>query len=183
MSALADEGRLDRLAPWVIGGLSIGVVGAVAAALRFPVGGGVHEGGPSFLASLNACLNATSATLLTTGWLAIRRRRIAVHRACMVAAFVASSLFLVFYLVHHATVGSVPFRPEASWLRTLYFAILIPHVVLSAVVLPLALTTLYLALRGRFAAHRRVARWALPLWLFVSVSGVVVYGMLYHLPA
>jgi uncharacterized membrane protein YozB (DUF420 family) len=174
---------VDRFAPWVIGGLSFAVVAAIAAVLGNRSPAEVHAGGPSVLASLNASLNATSASLLLAGWTAIRRRRIAVHRACMLAAFAASSLFLVGYLLHHATVGSVPFPHQASWLRGLYFAILVPHVLLSAVVLPLALTTLYLAWRGRFAQHARLARWTLPIWLFVSVSGVAVYALLYHLPA
>jgi uncharacterized membrane protein YozB (DUF420 family) len=134
----------------------------------------------SDLPALNATLNATSAVLLTIGWRFIRSRRIAAHRRCMIAAFVTSSLFLISYVVYHAQVGSKPF-PGTGILRSIYFAILIPHVVLAAAVPPLAIVTLARGLRRRDAAHRRLARWTLPIWLFVSVSGVIVYLMLYQL--
>jgi len=135
---------------------------------------------PSTLATMNACANGTATILLVSGWIAVRRRLVRAHRLCMLGALAASTLFLVGYVVHHARVGSVPFAgPDA--LRPIYFAVLVPHVLLSAVVLPLALTTVWWAWRGRFASHRRIARWTLPLWLYVSASGVAVYWMLYRL--
>jgi uncharacterized membrane protein YozB (DUF420 family) len=118
--------------------------------------------------------------LLTTGWLLIRRGRIAAHRACMIAAFVTSTLFLISYVVYHAHAGSTPF-PGRGPVRAVYFSILVPHVVLAAAVLPLSIVTLARALRGSFLRHAQIARWTLPIWLFVSVTGVVVYLMLYQL--
>lgn len=132
----------------------------------------------SDLPALNAALNATSAVLLTTGWVLIKSHRIAAHRRCMIAAFVTSSLFLTSYLVYHAHIGSKPY-PGTGLMRTIYFSILIPHVSLAAVVLPMALVTLSRGLRRQDDRHRRIARWTLPLWLFVSVTGVIVYFMLY----
>ena len=132
------------------------------------------------LPAVNASLNAISTVFLATGWMLIRRRRIEAHRACMLAAFTASALFLTSYVIYHANVGSVPFRGVGA-MRILYFAILIPHVILAASVLPLALITLSRALSRRFDKHRQIARWTLPIWLFVSVTGVVVYVMLYQL--
>ena len=134
----------------------------------------------SDLPAVNATLNATSAVLLTIGWFLIRSRRIAAHRRMMVAAFVSSSLFLTSYLIYHAKIGSKPF-PGTGAMRIVYFSILIPHVTLAAVVLPMAILTLRRGLRRDDTRHRRLARWTLPLWLFVSVTGVVVYLMLYHL--
>ncbi len=130
------------------------------------------------LSTVNAILNAISAVLLTVGYLFIRRRRWKIHRAFMLAAFVSSTLFLVSYLIYHANVGSVPYQGQGTW-RVVYFAILISHVVLAAAIVPLALLTLWRAVRGEFARHRVIARWALPLWLYVSVTGVTVYLMLY----
>ena len=132
------------------------------------------------LPTLNALLNSISAVLLTTGYVLIRRRRVAQHRACMLAAFGTSTLFLVSYLVYHATVGSVPFTGEGG-IRIVYFAILISHTLLAVLIPPLAIVTLDRAVRERFDQHRRIARWTLPLWLYVSVTGVVVYVMLYRL--
>lgn len=132
----------------------------------------------SGLPTLNALLNASSGLLLVAGWLMIRTRRVAAHRACMVSAFVVSTLFLISYLVYHAQVGSVPFQ-GTGWIRPVYFSILISHIILAACIVPLAVTTLLLAWRERFSAHRRLARWTLPIWLYVSVTGVVVYLMLY----
>jgi uncharacterized membrane protein YozB (DUF420 family) len=132
------------------------------------------------LPTLNACLNAASAALLLVGYIAIRRRRVAAHRACMVAALVCSAAFLTSYLYYHFHVGSVRFQGTGG-VRTLYLAILASHTVLAALVPPLALVTLYRALRRRFARHRAIARWTLPVWLYVSVTGVVVYWMLYRL--
>lgn len=132
------------------------------------------------LPALNAILNGTSAVLLVIAWMFIRRRDIRSHRRTMVAAFCTSALFLTSYVIYHAQVGSKPF-PGTGALRTLYFAILIPHVILAAAVLPMALVTLRRGLVRNDRAHKRIARITLPLWLFVSVTGVVVYLMLYHL--
>lgn len=132
------------------------------------------------LPTLNAALNSTSAILLAVGWVLIKQRQIARHRACMIAAFVTSTLFLISYLVYHFNVGSVPFQGRGV-LRLLYFAILITHVVLAIVIVPMALITLSRGLAARYDRHRRIARWTLPLWLYVSVTGVVVYFMLYRL--
>ena len=132
------------------------------------------------LPAVNAVLNAISACLLVTGFFFIRRKRIAAHRACMIAALVSSTLFLTSYLVYHAQVGSVRF-PGQGGARTLYLSILLTHTVLAATVPVLALITLSRALRRRFPAHRRIARWTLPIWLYVSVTGIVVYWMLYQM--
>lgn len=134
----------------------------------------------SDLPTVNATLNTISATLLTIGYVCIRTRKPIAHRNCMIAAFVVSALFLTSYLIYHYHEGSTPFGGE-GWIRGVYFAVLIPHIVLAASVLPLALTTLYFAVRQKFTIHRRVARWTLPIWLYVSVTGVIVYWMLYHL--
>jgi uncharacterized membrane protein YozB (DUF420 family) len=132
------------------------------------------------LPALNAVLNGTSAVLLATGYGFIRTGRRSAHRNCMLAAFVCSSLFLVSYLVYHANVGSVPFRGRGI-LRTAYFAILLSHTLLAVAIVPLVLLTLWRALGERFPAHRRIARVTLPLWAYVSVTGVVIYWMLYRL--
>jgi putative membrane protein len=132
------------------------------------------------LPALNATLNALSALLLTGGFVCIRRRSVAAHKACMLTACGTSTLFLVSYLTYHARVGSVPFAGH-GWVRPAYFAILLSHTVLAAAIVPLVLVTLTRALQGRFAKHVRIARWTLPLWLYVSVTGVVIYVMLYHL--
>jgi uncharacterized membrane protein YozB (DUF420 family) len=132
------------------------------------------------LPAVNASLNAVSSVLLATGWVFIRRREISRHRACMIAAFVTSALFLTSYLVYHAEVGSVPY-PGQGPIRTVYYTILLTHVVLAASILPLALITLSRALAARFDRHRKIARWTLPIWLYVSVTGVVIYVMLYQL--
>jgi uncharacterized membrane protein YozB (DUF420 family) len=133
----------------------------------------------SDLPHLNAALNAAASVLLVAGWRFIRHRRIAQHRACMIAAVATSALFLVSYVVYHAQAGSRPF-PGTGAIRAVYFAVLIPHVVLAAVSLPFILMTFAHGLRRDDARHRRMARLTLPVWLFVSVSGVVVYLMLYH---
>lgn len=131
------------------------------------------------LPTLNAALNGLATILLTLGLLQIKRGNIDVHRRFMLAAFVTSGLFLVSYLVYHAQIGSKPFEGTGVW-RTIYFAILIPHVILAAAVLPLALVTLRKGLLRDDASHRRIARITLPIWLFVSVTGVLVYLMLYQ---
>jgi uncharacterized membrane protein YozB (DUF420 family) len=131
------------------------------------------------LPAVNATLNLAAGLLLLVGYLLIRAGRQEQHRTCMLAAFAASSLFLVSYLVYHAQVGSVPFTRQGL-VRPIYFTILITHVVLAAAVLPLALITLSRGLKARFSQHRRIARWTLPIWLYVSVTGVLVYVLLYQ---
>ncbi len=133
------------------------------------------------LPTVNATLNALSAVLLVWGYLLIRRRQIDQHRRVMKTAFVTSCLFLVCYVVYHAQVGSVPFHHEGTMLRTIYFCILIPHTILAAAVPVLAIITLRRGLAAQYDRHRKIAKWTLPIWLFVSVTGVVVYVMLYHL--
>ena len=132
------------------------------------------------LPALNACLNATSALFLLLAYRAIRRREIERHRGLMLAAAITSAVFLASYLTYHARVGSVRFTGQGP-VRTIYFAILISHTILAVTVLPLVLRTLYLGLRRRDGQHRRIARWTFPVWLYVSVTGVVVYVMLYRL--
>ena len=134
----------------------------------------------AWLPTVNAFLNATAAVLLVWGYTLIRRKRIETHRKVMQTAFFVSCLFLVCYLVYHAQVGSVRFQKTGA-LRALYLTILTTHTILAATVPVLAIITLRRALAGRFDKHRRIARWTLPVWLYVSVTGVVVYLMLYHL--
>ena len=130
------------------------------------------------LPAVNAGLNATSAALLLAGYVCIRRRWIAAHRACMTSAVIVSSLFLLSYVTYHAQVGSKHF-PGTGWVRPCYVTLLASHTMLAILIVPLVARTLYLAVRGRFEAHRRLARWTLPLWCYVSVTGIVVYWMLY----
>jgi len=132
------------------------------------------------LPSVNAVLNATAAVLLVWGYTLIRRKRVQAHRKVMTAAFVTSCLFLVCYLVYHAQVGSVRFQ-KPGIIRAIYLGILGTHTVLAAAVPVLAIITLRRGLAARYDRHRRIARWTLPIWLYVSVTGVVVYVMLYHL--
>lgn len=129
---------------------------------------------------VNATLNGIAAILLVTGYICIKRGRITAHRRAMITAFCTSVLFLVCYVIYHAHTGSRPF-PGHGPIRTVYFSILISHVVLAAVIPPLAGVTLLRGLRGRFDRHVPLARWTLPLWLYVSVTGIVVYLMLYQL--
>ena len=130
--------------------------------------------------ALNATLNAISAVLLTTGYVAIRGRRVDLHKRCMLAALTTSAFFLISYVVYHLNTGSRPFAGQGP-IRALYFAILITHVILAAAILPLALTTAARGLLGQYDRHVRIARWTLPLWLYVSVTSVVIYLMLYQL--
>lgn len=132
------------------------------------------------LPAVNATLNGIAATLLAAGYVCIRRGRIDLHRRCMLAAFATSALFLVSYLVYHAQVGSRPFTGEGP-VRVVYFTILVSHIVLAAAILPLAIVTLRRGLRRDDARHAALARWTLPIWLYVSVTGVAVYWMLYQL--
>lgn len=130
--------------------------------------------------ALNASLNATTAALLVTGWFLIRSGKREAHRWTMVAAFLCSAVFLACYLWYHFHVGSVKFMKQ-GWIRPVYFTILISHTVLAVLVLPIILRTLFLAAKERFEEHRQAARWAFPVWLYVSVTGVTVYWMLYRL--
>lgn len=132
------------------------------------------------LPSLNAVLNGMSAALLIVGYLCIRRKKIAAHRACMVSAFVISTLFLVSYITLRYYAGMTRFTGQ-GWIRPAYFTILISHTVLAAGIVPLVLITLWRAVQGRFDKHVRIARWTLPFWLYVSVTGVLVYWILYQL--
>lgn len=132
------------------------------------------------LPAVNAVLNSIAALLLLLGFVFIKQKKIAQHRACMLGAFGVSSVFLVCYLVHHYRVGSVPFR-GTGLLRALYFAILVPHVLLATAIVPMAITTIWRGLKGNVERHRPLARVTLPVWLFVSLSGVVVYLMLYQM--
>ncbi|MFQ5897839.1 MAG: DUF420 domain-containing protein [Candidatus Methylomirabilia bacterium] len=170
----------DRVALSVIGLMSSLVILAVGFLLlgrQTEIGAGPDL---SALPVVNALLNGTSAVLLTAGYVCIRRRKATAHKTCMVTAFGVSILFLVSYVIYHYQVGSKPFAGQ-GWIRGVYFPLLISHIGLAALIVPFALTTIYRAWRGQFARHMRIARWTLPLWLYVSVTGVIVYWMLYHL--
>ena len=130
--------------------------------------------------AIDAALNAISAVFLALGYFFIRKKNIRAHKACMLSAFGASVLFLVFYLTYHFLHGIVRFTGQGL-VRPFYFALLGTHTILAAVIVPLVLITLYRAWRGRFDRHKQIARWTLPLWFYVSVTGVVVYWMLFHL--
>ena len=132
------------------------------------------------LPALNAFLNGTSALLLTAGYVAIRTRRVELHRALMLSALVVSALFLTSYLYYHAHVGATRFT-GVGWVRPFYFALLISHTTLAAAIVPLVIVTAYRALKKDFSRHRRIARWTLPIWIYVSVTGIFVYLMLYQL--
>ena len=132
------------------------------------------------LPTVNAALNATAAVLLVWGYTLIRRKRIQAHRKVMTAAFVTSCVFLACYLIYHYQVGSVPFKKTGA-IRSVYLSILATHTILAAAVPVLAIITLRRGLAARYDKHRRIAHWTLPIWLYVSVTGVVVYVMLYHL--
>jgi len=131
------------------------------------------------LATTNAVLNSVATVLLIAGWVLARRGQVAAHRAVMVAAFLTSAVFLACYLAYHYLVGHVRFEGEGT-VRTIYLAILLSHILLAVAVPVLALRMFFLAWRGRFDAHRRLGRITLPIWLYVSVTGVVIYLMLYH---
>jgi len=133
-------------------------------------------------AALNATLNGTSAVLLACGYVAIRSGKIKVHKALMIAAFSVSCAFLVSYLIYHYRVGHVAFQGQ-GWIRPVYFALLISHTILAAVIVPMILVTLRRAWLERFDRHRIIARWTLPLWFYVSVTGVIVYVLLYQVYA
>lgn len=170
----------DRVALSIIGMLSVAIVAVVGALLLGHQPGRPWSAEVAALPALNASLNATSAVLLTAGWVAIRRRRIPLHRACMLSACVVSTLFLVSYVTYHYLAGSRPFTGQ-GWVRWAYFPILVSHIVLAAAMVPFVLTTVYRALSGDLVRHVRIARFTLPVWLYVSVTGVVVYLLLYRL--
>ena len=132
------------------------------------------------LPALNATLNAISSVLLTTGYVLIRRGHRLAHKRCMIAALVMSAAFLTSYVIYHLNVGSVPFT-GTGWIRTLYFLVLIPHFILAVAIVPMVVMTVSRALSSRFDKHKKIARWTLPLWLYVSVTGVFVYLMLYQM--
>ena len=133
----------------------------------------------SDLPTVNAALNAAAAILISAGVYFIKRKNIPAHKACMVAALGVSSLFLTSYLTYHYNVGNIRFTKE-GWIRSVYFPLLISHTILAALILPMVLRTAFLAFKGRFRNHVRIAKWTFPAWMYVSVTGVVVYLMLYH---
>ena len=135
----------------------------------------------SSLPPINASLNALSAVFLAVGFVFIRRKNISAHRKCMLAAFVTSTIFLICYLTYHFSVRAVTRFTGVGWIRPIYFALLISHILLAMLILPLAIITLRRALMERFDSHRKIARWTWPIWMYVSVTGVLVYLMLYHL--
>ncbi|HEX2878260.1 MAG TPA: DUF420 domain-containing protein [Polyangiaceae bacterium] len=176
------HGQAEQDAPhtkaWVLG-VSL-LVFLVVGLLMRSMPASLVAAGPTPLAQVNASLNAAAAMCLVVGFFKIKGGNQVGHKRWMIAAFSISAMFLVTYVVHHAQVGSVPFQ-GTGWLRPLYFSILIPHVVLAAVVLPLAMLTLSRGLQDKPKLHRRIAKYTLPIWFYVSVSGVVIYFMLYHL--
>jgi putative membrane protein len=170
------SGQSDR-SFWVFNAVvSTAAIGFLGWLLLVREGGGVNAD-LSFMPGVNATLNATSATLLVLGFGAIRSGRREVHKRLMVAAFAASAVFLVGYVLYHYAHGDTQYQGTGT-IRIVYFTILITHVLLSIVMLPMILTTFYLATRERFTTHKRLARWTLPIWLYVSVTGVVIYLML-----
>jgi putative membrane protein len=172
----------DRAAYTTIGLLTLAVVGLVSVLMATGGAGRPAAFDVTALPLLNACLNAISAGLLAVGWIFIRRRRVAAHVTCMLGAFGVSALFLLSYVTYHYYAGSRPFTGQ-GWIRPAYFIVLVTHIVLAAVIVPLALATIYRGWRagfdGRFDRHVRIARWTLPIWLYVSITGVLVYVMLY----
>src|SRR5262249_24334080 len=135
--------------------------------------------GVTDLATVNAALNATAAILIGTGFYFIRQKNIQAHKVCMIGAMAVSAVFLTSYLTYHYNVGSVRFTKQ-GWIRNVYFPLLLTHTVLAAVALPMVLRTVFLAAKGRFRNHVRIARWTFPIWMYVSVTGVIVYLMLYR---
>ena len=133
----------------------------------------------SDLATVNAALNATSAVLIGAGFYFIKVKNIRAHKVCMITAMAVSALFLTSYLIYHYNVGRVPFTRQ-GWVRNVYFPLLLTHTVLAATVLPLVLRTAFLAVKGRFRKHVQIAKWTFPVWMYVSVTGVLVYWMLYR---
>lgn len=132
------------------------------------------------LPTVNATLNAVSGIFLLTGYVLIRRGQINAHRNAMLGAFASSTVFLISYLIYHAQAGSRPFTGQGA-IRYVYFTVLISHVILAAAILPMAISTLSRGLRGRYVEHKRIAKWTFPTWMYVSVTGVIVYLMLYQM--
>jgi putative membrane protein len=180
--ALSDDSLLKSLneksLTLIIYAVSLVICLAVAFLIYFPqtlsIAGGVNV---SSLPTFNAFLNGSVAVLLAVGYVAVRQKRYKTHKTLMVAAFMLSSLFLVSYVVYHSQAPATKFGGEGA-VRLLYFAILLTHIPLAALILPLALFTISRSWRGEFAKHKKIARWTLPLWLYVAVSGVVVYLMI-----
>jgi uncharacterized membrane protein YozB (DUF420 family) len=135
--------------------------------------------GISDLATVNATLNGTAAILIGSGFYFIKQKNIRAHKVCMVSAVIVSAIFLTSYLIYHYNVGNVRFTKQ-GWIRDVYFPLLLTHTVLAVVVLPMVLRTVFLAAKRRFPSHVRIARWTFPVWMYVSVTGVVVYLLLYH---
>lgn len=129
---------------------------------------------------LLAILNTLSAILISIGYINIRNQNKAVHKTCMIAALIVSTFFMIFYLYYHAKVGYIPFAGQGN-IRYVYFSLLASHVILAAIALPMVLITAGLAIRNKFSIHKRIARWTLPTWLYVSVSGVIIYVMSFHI--
>jgi len=134
----------------------------------------------SILPGINATLNACSTILLVLGFIAIKKKRVEAHKKFMGSAFIFSTVFLTTYLYYHYHVGHTAF-PGSGLIKTIYLIILIPHIILAAVMVPMILMTFYFALSGKFDSHKKIARWTLPIWLYVSFTGIIIYFMLYHL--
>ena len=134
----------------------------------------------SYIPHILAVLNTLSATLVSIGYINIRKQNKAVHKACMIAALIVSTIFMIFYLYYHAKVGYIPFKGQGD-IRYLYFSLLASHVILAAIIFPMVLITAWLAIRSKFKTHKRIARWTLPMWLYVSVSGIIIYVMSFHI--
>ena len=134
----------------------------------------------SDLPTLNAIFNLISTAFLILGYILIRRGEKEKHKKAMISALISSALFLFFYLIYHAQVGSVPY-PHYDWTRPVYFTILIPHIILAAVMVPFIIAAVYFALRQRYEQHVKLVRWVLPVWIYVSISGVLIYILLYRL--
>lgn len=133
-----------------------------------------------YIPHILAVLNTLSATLVSIGYVNIRKKNIAIHKACMIAALIVSTIFMIFYLYYHAKVGYIPFAGQGD-IRYLYFSLLASHVILAAIAFPLVLITAGLAMRSKFTIHKRIAHWTLPIWLYVSISGVIIYVMSFHI--
>lgn len=173
----ALRGLSEKALAWTVYGVSAAVCLLVVVLIVAPRTL-VFEGlDVSALPAFHATLNAASAVLLVSGWGLVRRRRIAAHRLAMSAAFILSSVFLASYVVYHSQAATVPFGGE-GWIRPVYFTILISHIVLAPAVLPLALFAIARAFRDEIGKHRRIVRWALPVWLYVAVTGVLVYALM-----
>lgn len=134
----------------------------------------------SYIPHILAALNTLSATLISIGYINIRKKNKAVHKACMIAALIVSTIFMIFYLYYHVKVGYIPFKGQGD-IRYLYFSLLASHVILAALIFPMVLITAGLAMRSKFNTHKRIAHWTFPMWLYVSVSGVIIYVMSFHI--